>query len=216
MYNMHEKRHLDIIELFDNHLDRFVDDDELVVFHDVESKDNHIDIYWIKPNKEYRPYSILMTVGMSRFPMNVPTGYEDKRLIELSMLFPKAWDFSNINSKPDTLQWPIHHLRSIGKMPISKNTWIGFGHTISYHRKESDLFPGTRFSSTIILPSIHLPETFIKIPLEKETISIYTAIPLYPEELDYKNSHDTNSLIEKLNDFKIQEIIDIDRINTCS
>ena len=71
---MHDDKYIDIIELFDSHLDRFVEDDEVIVFDDIESKDNHVDVYWIKPNLEYRPYSILVTCGMSRFPMILTNG----------------------------------------------------------------------------------------------------------------------------------------------
>ena len=111
---MHDDKHIDIIELFDSHLDKFVDDDEVIIFDDVESKYNHIDVYWIKPNLEYRPYSILVTCGMSRYPMKVPVEYEDKRFIEVAMLFPLDWDFSNIESKPETISWPISHPRPSG------------------------------------------------------------------------------------------------------
>jgi len=212
---MHDDKYIDIIELFDSHLDRFADNDEVIVFDDVESKDNHIDVYWIKPDLEYRPYSILVTCGMSRFPMIVPKGYEDKRFIEVAMLFPMDWDFSDIKSKPDSIAWPINHLQSIGKMPISENTWIGFGHTIGCNKSKGDCFSGTGFNSTIILPSIRLPESFTKISNKDDLITIYSAVPLYPEELKYKLDNDSNALIDKFNEFNIQEIIDINRINTC-
>jgi len=212
---MHNEKYIDIIEIFDSHLDKFVDDDEVIVFDDIESKDNHIDVYWIKPNLEYRPYSILLTCGMSRFPMVVPEGYEDKRFIEIAMLFPMDWDFSDIKSKPDSVTWPIHHLRTIGKTPILQNTWIGFGHTIGCGKSESDCYPGTRFNSTIIFPSIKLPESFTEIRNNDDLIKIHSAIPLYQEELKFKLDNGSNSLIDKFNELDIQEIVDINRINTC-
>ena len=212
---MHNEKYIDIIEIFDSHLDKFVDDDEVIVFDDIESKDNHIDVYWIKPNLEYRPYSILLTCGMSRFPMVVPEGYEDKRFIEIAMLFPMDWDFSDIKSKPDSVTWPIHHLRTIGKTPILQNTWIGFGHTIGCGESKSDCYPGTRFNSTIIFPSIKLPESFTEIRNNDDLIKIHSAIPLYQEELKFKLDNGSNSLIDKFNELDIQEIVDINRINTC-
>ena len=212
---MHDKKYIDTIELFDSHLDNFVEDDEVIVFDDVESKDNHIDVYWIKPNLEYRPYSILVTCGMSRFPMKVPAGLENKKFIEVAMLFPADWDFTNLTEKPESISWPIRHLQGIGKMPISMDTWIGYGHTISWDDSEKDCFPGTDFNSTIILPSRELPDSFTQIENGENSIKIYSVIPLYPEELKFKLDNDTDTLIDKFNEFNIQEIIDLKRINTC-
>lgn len=48
-----------------------------------------------------------------------------------------------------------------------------------------------------------------------DLIKIYSAIPLYPEELKYKLENGSNELIDKLNELNVQEIIDLDRINTC-
>ena len=212
---MHDEKYIDIIELFDNHLNKFVEDDEVIVFDDVESKDNHIDVYWIKPNLEYRPYSILVTCGMSRYPMKVPVGNDEKRFIEVAMLFPMDWDFSNIESKPETISWPISHLQSIGKMPISLDTWIGFGHTIGCNDSKGEYFPGTKFNSTIIFPSLKLPKSFTEFENGDSLVKIYSATPLYSEELKFKFENDSNALIDKFNEFNIQEIIDTNRKNTC-
>jgi hypothetical protein len=212
---MHDKEQQDIIELMDDHLDSFVSEDEIIVFDDSGSIENHIDICWIKPNMEYRPYSILLTCGMSRNPMNVPKGLEDKKYLEIAMLLPSDWDLSDIKTKPDSISWPIHHMKGIGKIPVDQNTWIGFGHTIDYNKSKGDYFPDTKFTSSIILPSISLPENFVRIKKDNDIINIFSAIPIYKEELDYKLVNDTNSLIEKFNEFEIKEILDTQRINTC-
>jgi len=213
---MHDKKQLDLIELIDSHLDEYVEEDELIVFDDVNDKDNHIDIYWIKPNVDYRPYSILMTCGMSRFPMNVPESHDGDSLIEVAMILPMDWDLSDIKSKPDSISWPIHHLRAIGKMPRSQNTWIGFGHTIECSQTNRQFFSGTDFNSTIIFPSIQLPDSFVNIKSDNGLIKLYSAIPLFPQELDFVIKNGSGVLIDKFNDFDIQEIVDIKRRNTCS
>ena len=64
-------------------------------------------------------------------------------------------------------------------------------------------------------PSIKLPKEFAEIKKEDSVIKIYSAIPLYPEELKFKLENDSNSLIDKFNEFEIQEIVDIFRKNTC-
>ena len=210
---MEDTKYIDIIDNFENHLESFVDEDDILVFDD-ESEENKVDVYWIKPNKEYRPYSILVTCGMGRFPMMWPDREEDdeEQFIEVAMLFPMDWDF---NSESDTVIWPIEYLRSIGKMAVSLDTWIEFGDTIECDKSKGGYFPGTRFNSAIIFPSIKLPKTFTNIENGDDLINIYSAIPLYPEELNFKQDKGSNILIDKFNKFDIQEIIDIKRINTC-
>ena len=210
---MDEQELPDLIDIFDAHLDNFVDEDEIVVFHDAGSEDNHIDVYWIKPEPEYRPYSILITCGMSRYPMNTPQGYT--RFLEVAMLLPPDWDLTDIRKKPKTISWPIFHLQNIGKMPHAEDTWVGFGHTIECNESYGDFFPGTGFNSSIILPSITLPETFTEILNGNDLTTVYISLPLFPEELSYKLQNDSNALIEKFNIFNTPEVLNLSRSNTC-
>jgi len=212
---MHSDKELETIEIIDNHLENFITDDELIVFHEKESKDNHIDVYWIKPNLEYRPYSILMTCGMSRFSMKVPDGLEEKQFIELVMLLPAEWNLENMTQKDEKITWPITHLKSIAKIPVKDNSWIGYGHTITWSTHQNECFPGTQFNSSIILPSMTLPESFTRIESHKKVIKIYSVVPLYPEELDFKLKNDADSLIDKFNETNVEEILNINRINCC-
>jgi hypothetical protein len=212
---MYDEKYLDTIEMIDSHLVQFVDEDEVVIFEDSESEIHPVDIYWIKPNMEYRPYSILMTCGMSRFAIAVPDEFEDERFLEIAMLFPKSWDFDNISSKPETITWPIQHLRTIGKMQVVQDTWLGLGHTVLYKNGNDEFFPGTRFNSTIIFQSITLPKAFTEIENGDDVVKIYSAVPLYPEELRFKLEKDSDLLIERFDKFNIQEVVDVNRINTC-
>ena len=58
------------------------------MFHEIETNKVHNDIFWIRPNFEYRPYSILMTCGVSTRPMKIPEGVKHKYAEDV-MLLPK-------------------------------------------------------------------------------------------------------------------------------
>ncbi len=76
------------VEIIDSHLDEFfTDEDDIVVFDEIESEIIHRDIYFIKAVDD-RPYHILLSCGMSALPMNVPGDVESSEFAEVMMLLP--------------------------------------------------------------------------------------------------------------------------------
>ncbi|MEM6378252.1 MAG: suppressor of fused domain protein [Bacteroidota bacterium] len=207
---------LDPIEIIDAHLDQFFEEKEITVFHEVgtEADLDHLDIYWIRPQKGILDYAMLLTVGMSRIPQNIELGSTDPAFIEVIMLVSLEWDFSAYKWTDDEY-WPIRHLRTIGKIPSSQNTWYGFGHSISWKTDES-LIPGTGFNGSVLLNTKTLPKEFVNIKVnDQKAIKIFSAVPVYPEELDFKIKHSANDLLDKFDRYHIDEVVDVNRKNTC-
>ena len=195
-------------EIIENHLDKHIDNcDEIIVFDEIKSPDFHLDIYWIKPD---RNYSILMTNGVSGIPMETPE-QQFSKYIELCILLPPNWDLKDNNWKKPKNYWPIKLLKDIGRYPSQNNTWLGFGHTIS----TGEPIIGTKFISAILLKSKRLSENFQKIKYGEDTIELYTIFPLYLEELIYKQKNGTNKLLELFDEENINDIINIKRKNIC-
>jgi hypothetical protein len=201
------KNHFDAIE---EHMEKFFDvNEEIIIFHEKDSPDFHLDVYWIKPN-EYRNFTILMTSGISSFPMNTPQKIYSQ-YIELCILLPKDWDLENNNWKKSENNWPIKLLKNLGRYPHKNNTWFGFGHTIP----NIDPIVGTEYMATILLKSRTLPEKFQKINYGQKIIELYTLFPLYSEELKFHEQNGTNELLDLFNKYDISDIININRENVC-
>lgn len=209
----HNKEDLDAIQIIDDHLGNFFEEEEVIVFHEIETKENsnHIDVYWINSNK-FPDFTILLTCGISRYEMNIPEFSNANSRIELMIILPKDWNLKGVNWKDEEMSWPILHLKAAAKIPYEQNIWIESGHTIAYTGSEEH-FPGTKFISSIVLPSISLDEefTFIK---ENET-QFLTLVPIYEEELSFKLRKGSQKLIERLEKYNINDQFDIDRRNTC-
>jgi len=199
-------------EAIENHLDDYFDnDDEIVVFDEKESKDFHLDVYWIKPNFK-RNYSILLTNGISSCPLKTPDS-KFSPYIELAILLPEELKLSNDLWKLPENNWPISLIKKIGRYPSQNNTWLGFGHTIPQPINEP--IYRTEFIATLLLKSKTLPEQFQKIKYGENIIDVYLLFPLYYEELEYKKNNGTNMLIDKFIENEIDDIIDINRKNVC-
>jgi len=63
---------------------------------------------------------------------------------------------------------------------------------------------------------MELSDDFTQIKMENnQVIDIYTLVPLYKEELEFKKENDAKKLIEKFDQFGIEEIIKVGRKNVC-
>jgi hypothetical protein len=202
---------LNFFEIIDTHLDKFISkpDKNIAVFHEIESPDFHLDVYWIKPDAN-RNYTILMTNGVSSVPLKTP-GKQFSKHIELCILLPSNWDLEKEHWKKPENFWPLDLLKTLGRYPSENNTWLGYGHSISIGKP----IIGTKFTSIVLLKSKTLPDGFQRIKCGKDTIELYTLIPLYLEELNYKNNNGANKLIELFDEEDISDIINMKRKNVC-
>ncbi len=203
-----------IIEDIDKHLSKFFDDKDVTVFHEIVSDKIHVDIYFIKANKD-RDFHILMTSGMSSLPMNVPDEFKDLAYAEIITILPKQWSLDQKDFEDENVYWPIRQLKFLAKFPHLYDTWLGEGHTISNGNPPEPMSENTAFVGVILLPSVTLPKDFMVIKSGEKTIHIYSMIPLYQEEMDYKLKHGTSGLLSKFDKYDIKEVIDIKRTNSC-
>lgn len=68
----------------------------------------------------------------------------------------------------------------------------------------------------MLVNSKELSTAFTQIEIGNgKIIEVYTLIPLYKEELDFKKQHSTGELLEKFDQLGIEEIIKIGRENVC-
>ncbi|MDQ8011683.1 MAG: suppressor of fused domain protein [Flavobacterium nitrogenifigens] len=203
------------VEIVDNHLDHFFDENEdIVVFDEIESEIIHRDIFFIKANQD-RPYHILLSCGMSALPMNVPKDTESSEYVEIMILLPKEWNLEYASFSDEKNYWPIRIMKEIMMSPHENKTWFGFGHTFGYE-EDDEFAEGVGFNSVMLAHSMELSDAFTQIQLENEkVVDIYTLIPLYKEELEFKKKNGAYALLEHFDKFGIEEIVEIGRKNVC-
>ncbi len=178
------------------------------IFHEISSPDIHCDIYIVPPT-EKRDYYTLITVGMGAHIMNVPEelSEEENGRAELLMCLPKNW---KIGENADEWFWPMSLLKNIARLPIYRETWLGWGHTVDNKKPFAE---NTKLCGTLLV----YPEDaddgaeVCKLP-SGDKVNFFEVVPLYREELDFKIDHDANALLEKLD---VSHIVDINRRNVC-
>lgn len=198
------------VELIDSHIEKFFDKSENIkVMHEIDSEIIHSDVYIINANKE-RPYHILLSCGMSALPMDVPEEIDAVEFAELLILLPAEWNLEYESFSDEHNYWPVRILKELSKLPHPNKTWLGYGHTY-----ETEFADNVGFNSVILLNSMILSDEFTYFDSKKGPVEIFSVIPLYPEELGFKKEYGRKALLEKFDEFKVDEVVDTNRPNTC-
>ena len=171
-----------------------------MVFHELVSPDIHVDICMIPPSEE-RDYYTLVTMGMGAHRMNVPEELAEYKLerAELAIALPPDWKLDEASLKDERWYWPIGLLKVLARLPITEDTWLGFGHTMD---KQSPFAEGTELCAAILAGpqgAVWEGGEVCVLPGGQE-VNFYQVIPLYRDEMEYKLAHDADALLDKMAD----------------
>jgi len=170
-----------------------------VVFHEIVSDDLHIDIHHVKSSL-FRRYEVLVTSGMSAFPMAVPAGSREPRFAEIVTILPKGWPLSKEAFVDERHYWPVRLMKTLARLPYNGTTWLGFGHTIANGESESHIEPyadGTQLCAAAVLPPSTLgKEAWCMKRKNDPEIFFWAAVPLHLAELQFKMEHGIDPLLE--------------------
>ena len=167
------------------------------VFHELVSPDIHVDICMVPPTDE-RDYYTLVTMGMGAHRMNVPEELAEYKLerAELAIALPADWKLDQESMKDEKWYWPIRLLKTLARLPIASDTWLGFGHTMD---NEDDFAKDTKLCAAMLTgPQDTEDGSEVCILPSGEEVNFYQVIPLYREELEYKMEHDADALLDKM------------------
>ena len=169
------------------------------VLHELDSPDIHVDICVVPPS-ERRNYYTLVTMGMGAHRMNVPEELAEYKLerAELAIALPPDWKLDKDSMQEERWYWPVGLLKVLARLPISNDTWLGFGHTME---KQSPFAEDTELCAAILTgPQDMDLDTCGEVCILPggEEVNFYQVLPLYREEMEYKLEHDADALLERL------------------
>ena len=158
-----------------------------------------MDICLIPPSEECNWYT-LVTMGMGAHLMNVPNQLKEDQLerAELVICLPEYWKLDKEHLKDEKWYWPIRLLKELARFPGENNTWLGWGHTVSY---DGPLSYTTELCASILInpPCGNIGGNTCTLP-DGEEVNFYQIIPLYGDELEFKLKNGTQKLLDKMND----------------
>jgi len=149
-------------------------------------------------SKELR---ILMTTGLSDFQMKVHEKHVGEEWKELYVLIPSYWDLTdeaNVN-----MNWVFDWLTKLKNYVISNDTWLGHGHTLPTGKDMHPISPTMKQNHFILSNPIELTEKLSPLQVGDKTIHFLALIPIFADEMDYKQGKGTAKLFSK---FALQNI----------
>lgn len=171
------------MEAVEEHIEQYFGKFENV-FHELVSPDIHVDICVVPPSEE-RDYCTLVTMGMGAHRMNVPEELAEYKLerAELAIALPADWKLDQESMKDEKWYWPIRLLKSLARLPIASDTWLGFGHTMD---NKENFAENTKLCAAILTGPQSTEEGGEVCTLPGgEEVNFYQVIPLYyPADID--------------------------------
>ena len=202
---MYEEEEIDAIE---EHIKEYYGDFP-TVFHEIVSPDIHCDICIVPPNNE-RNYYTLLTMGMGAHIMDIPDSLavEEYGRAELLICLPPDW---KVGENSEEWFWPISLLKNLARLPISCETWLGWGHSVDNQQPFAD---NTELSGSLLIYPENVEDGAETCMLPNgDSVNFFEVIPIYREEMDYKVDNDAKSLLSKMRE--VDHIVDINRPNSC-
>jgi hypothetical protein len=149
---------------------------------------------------------ILIATGLSEFQMNVHEKHIGEEFNELYFYLPSYWDLNDTENT--SMNWVFIWLEKLKNHVISKNSWFGNGHTISTGKSLMPLSDKMLQNHFIVANPMELSKELASIKLEDKTIHFLAVIPIFEDEMDYKQGKGTAKLFKKFEQANVTEKLD--------
>lgn len=153
------------------------------------------------------PITVIMTNGLSDYTMPVPETYKGYEHNELCFCLPSYWEWEAVDN-PQT-NWIYDWLQKLSKHVVEKKTWFGHGHTIPNGKGTLLPFSSTMLEDHLLLSSpLKLEQELQVLELSDKKVHFLTIIPIFSDEMDFKQHKGTYKFIQKFIQKRCNEILD--------
>ena len=189
------------------------------VFHEIKPAAVHLDVLVVGPTDD-RPYTTLVTCGMSERPMRIPIENPEDlglipelRLAELLLCLPPEWPLTAEAFRSEEHYWPVRWLKKLARLPHQHDGWLGLGHTVPNGDPAAPFAPGVGFSGWMIDEPVLFPAELRKLRFDGRAINFYSIVPVYEDEMMVKLRKGGAALARLFDQAKVTELVDVSRAN---
>lgn len=152
------------------------------------------------------PVTVIMTNGLSEYKMPVPEKLIGYEFNEIYFCLPSYWEWQDLENPQ--MNWVFQWIQRLAKHVIEKQTWFGHGHTIPCGIDLKPLSETMRQNHFILTNPILLEQELEPIQLETKTIYFLAIVPMFGDEMDYKQGKGTLKLLRKFLSHGVTEVLD--------
>lgn len=152
------------------------------------------------------PVTVIVTNGLSDYKMPVPDKWKEREHNELFFCLPSYWEWEDLENPQ--MNWVFYWIQRLAKYVKEKETWYGHGHTMPCGKEKNPLSATMKQNHFLLADPILLETEMSPVQLEEKEIHFLSIIPLFQDEMDYKQSQGTLKFSQKLNNNGITEKLD--------
>ncbi len=159
-----------------------------------------------------QPVTLIMTNGLYQKEMMVPEKVKNRKHIELFFALPSYWEYEEIDNPKRN--WIFSWIQKLAKHLHENDTWYGYGHTFSNQSiidgkiSYNPLSPIVSAQHLILLDPINLDYEIQKLEIDGKEIHFLAIVPIFSDELDYKQGQSARKLVGKMMNKGVSETID--------
>ena len=152
------------------------------------------------------PVTVLITNGLSKYRMNIPEGTSENEFNELYFCLPSYWQWDELDNP--RMNWIFSWIQRLSKYVQEKNSWFGHGHTMPCGKDMVSLSETMLQNHFFLSNPILLHEELTPFQEDEKIINFLAIIPIFGDEMDYKQGKGTFKFAQKLNSHGITEKLD--------
>lgn len=158
----------------------------------ISYKDNHFLLIDFTKEKGIK---ILMSTFLHTYQMPVPEKLQGYEYGEIFFCIPEYWDLTNPESSH--VNWLFEWLIRVASYTKDNSTWLGDGHTYNCTKYGSQLSNTCKQDHLFVSTPVLMENELTPILLHDKTIHFWALIPLFGDEMDYKQGKGTVKLKKK-------------------
>lgn len=152
------------------------------------------------------PVTVLVTNGLRNYEMPVHEKYEGREFNELYFCLPSYWEWEDLENPQ--MNWVFNWIQRLVRYVRDKETWFGPGHTMPCGADMQSLSATMKQNHLLISDPILLESEMAPIDVEGKRVHFLAIIPIFGDEMDYKQARGTFKLMQKFSNKGVTENLD--------
>lgn len=152
------------------------------------------------------PVTVIMTNGLSDYKMPVPEKVAGREFNEIYFCLPSYWEWQELENPQ--MNWVFPWIQRLAKYVVEKETWFGAGHTIPCGKEMQELSESMKQNHFFLSDPLLLQEQLEPVQIDDKTVHFLAIIPIFPDEMDYKQGKGTFKFLQKLSNQGVTEKLD--------
>ena len=152
------------------------------------------------------PVTVIVTNGLRTYKMPVDEKWKGREYNELYFCLPSYWEWEDTDNT--SMNWVFYWIQRLSKFVVENKTWFGHGHTMPCGKDLNPLSPTMKQNHFIMVDPILLKEKLQPLHVGEKQIHFLGIIPIFGDEMDYKQGKGTYKLLKKFHAKGINEKLD--------